>query len=198
MRCRSCSRGWQDAFARPFVDYMDAIACGACAGRRRHSGDGRASLRRRRRIDWPRFVDSERSRVRLANARERNRTGDSTHGFRQLRRTKRCSARIKTWPNYFAAKVGFRNHWHAACYHARSPEGDTLALTHPRRGHPVPARSASKVYAMKDRCIHAACGCSEKVECHTEGNHHLLVSRIYVPVGRWRRLQHHRCAERPA
>ena len=22
--------------------------------------------------------------------------------------------RVKTWRNYFAAKVGFRNHWHAA------------------------------------------------------------------------------------
>ena len=36
-------------------------------------------------------------------------------------------ARIKAWPNYFAAKVGFRNHWYAACFSREIPEGDTLA-----------------------------------------------------------------------
>lgn len=77
-------------------------------------------------------------------------------------------SRVKTWRNYFAAKVGFRNHWYAACFSRELPEGETLA----RRilGEDVLFRRIrGKVYAMRDRCIHRGVRLSEKVECHTEG-----------------------------
>jgi carbazole 1,9a-dioxygenase terminal dioxygenase component len=76
--------------------------------------------------------------------------------------------RIKAWPNYFAAKVGFRNHWYAACFSREIREGDTLA----RRilGEDILFRRIrGTVYAIKDRCIHRGVRLSEKVECHTEG-----------------------------
>ena len=77
-------------------------------------------------------------------------------------------ARIKAWPNYFAAKVGFRNHWYAACFSREIPEGDTLV----RRilGEDILFRRIrGQVHAIKDRCIHRGVRFSEKVECHTEG-----------------------------
>ena len=77
-------------------------------------------------------------------------------------------ARIKAWPNYFAAKVGFRNHWYAACFAREIREGDTLA----RRilGEDILFRRIrGTVYAIRDRCIHRGVRLSEKVECHTEG-----------------------------
>lgn len=77
-------------------------------------------------------------------------------------------SRVKTWRNYFAAKVGFRNHWYAAAFSREIPEGDTLA----RRilGEEILFRRIrGKVYAIRDRCIHRGVKLSDKVECHTEG-----------------------------
>jgi carbazole 1,9a-dioxygenase terminal dioxygenase component len=77
-------------------------------------------------------------------------------------------SRVKAWRNYFAAKVGFRNHWYAACFSREVPEGETIV----RRmlGEDILFRRIrGTVYAMKDRCIHRGVRLSEKVECHTEG-----------------------------
>ena len=77
-------------------------------------------------------------------------------------------ARIKAWPNYFAAKVGFRNHWYAACFAREIPEGDTI--TRRILGEDILFRRIrGQVHAIKDRCIHRGVRLSEKVECHTEG-----------------------------
>jgi len=35
-------------------------------------------------------------------------------------------SRVKTWRDYFAAKVGFKNHWYPACFSRELAEGDTL------------------------------------------------------------------------
>ncbi len=77
-------------------------------------------------------------------------------------------SRIKTWRNYFAAKVGFRNHWYAACFAHELPEGETLARK--ILGEDILFRRIKgRVYAMKDRCIHRGVRFSEKVECHSAG-----------------------------
>jgi len=76
--------------------------------------------------------------------------------------------RVKTWRNYFAAKVGFRNHWYAACYSRELAAGDFLART--ILGEDILfRRTGGKVYAVKNRCIHRGVRFSEKPECHTEG-----------------------------
>ena len=77
-------------------------------------------------------------------------------------------SRIKSWRNYFAAKVGFRNHWYVACFSRDIAEGATLARK--ILGEDILFRRIrGKVYAIKDRCIHRGVRFSEKVECHTEG-----------------------------
>ncbi len=76
--------------------------------------------------------------------------------------------RIKSWRNYFAAKVGFRNHWYAAAFAHEIPEGQTLARK--ILGEDILFRRIQgRVHAMKDRCIHRGVRLSEKVECHTAG-----------------------------
>lgn len=76
--------------------------------------------------------------------------------------------RIKTWRNYFAAKVGFRNHWYAAAFSAEITEGGSLART--ILGEDILFRRVGdKVYAMKNRCLHRGVRFSDKVECHTPG-----------------------------
>ena len=77
-------------------------------------------------------------------------------------------SRIKTWRNYFAAKLGFRNHWYAACFADEIPEGETIARK--ILGEDIIFRRIKgRVHAMKDRCIHRGVRFSEKVECHTPG-----------------------------
>ena len=76
--------------------------------------------------------------------------------------------RVKHWRTYFAAKVGFRNHWYAACYSRELPEGEFMART--ILGEDILFRRVrGKVYALKNRCIHRGVRFSEKPECHTEG-----------------------------
>jgi carbazole 1,9a-dioxygenase terminal dioxygenase component len=76
-------------------------------------------------------------------------------------------SRVKSWRDYFAAKVGFKNHWYAACFSRELPEGETLTRT--MLGENLLLRRIrGKVYAMKDRCIHRGVRLSEKVECHTD------------------------------
>lgn len=76
--------------------------------------------------------------------------------------------RIKYWRTYFAAKVGFRNHWYVAGFGHELREGDFLARK--ILGEDIIFRRISgKVYAMKDRCIHRGIRLSDKPECHTPG-----------------------------
>ena len=76
--------------------------------------------------------------------------------------------RVKTWRNYFAAKVGFRNHWYAAYYSRELREGEVQARK--ILGEDILFRRIrGRVFAMKDRCIHRGVRFSEKPECHTEG-----------------------------
>lgn len=76
--------------------------------------------------------------------------------------------RIKHWRNYFAAKVGFRNHWYVAAFADELPEGGFLARK--ILGEDIIFRRiAGKVYGMKDRCIHRGIRLSDKPECHTPG-----------------------------
>jgi carbazole 1,9a-dioxygenase terminal dioxygenase component len=77
-------------------------------------------------------------------------------------------ARVKTWRNYLAAKVGFRNHWYAAFYSRELGEGEFLARV--ILGEDVLFRRVGgKVHAVKNRCIHRGVRFSEKPECHTPG-----------------------------
>lgn len=76
-------------------------------------------------------------------------------------------SRVKTWRDYLAAKVGFKNHWYAGCFSREIREGETLVRV--LLGERILMRRIKgKVYAMKDRCIHRGVRFSEKVECHTD------------------------------
>lgn len=76
-------------------------------------------------------------------------------------------SRVKTWREYFAAKVGFKNHWYAACFSRELREGETI--TRKMLGEDILFRRIrGRVFAMKDRCIHRGVRFSEKVECHTD------------------------------
>jgi carbazole 1,9a-dioxygenase terminal dioxygenase component len=75
-------------------------------------------------------------------------------------------ANKKSWREYFAAKMGFRNHWYAACFSHEIREGDVL----PRMiaGEEVLLRRVNGVVlGIHDRCIHRGIKLSDKVECHT-------------------------------
>jgi len=72
----------------------------------------------------------------------------------------------KSWRDYFAAKVGFRNHWYVACFSSEIPEGKVVARK--ILGEEMLLRRVGgKVHAMKDRCIHRGVKFSDKIECHT-------------------------------
>jgi carbazole 1,9a-dioxygenase terminal dioxygenase component len=76
-------------------------------------------------------------------------------------------SRVKVWRDYYAAKVGFKNHWYAACFSRELRDGETITRT--ILGENILFRRIrGQVYAMKDRCIHRGVQLSEKVECHTE------------------------------
>jgi carbazole 1,9a-dioxygenase len=72
----------------------------------------------------------------------------------------------KSWRDYFAAKLGFRNHWYAACLSREITEGAVVART--MLGEEILLRRINgKVYAIADRCIHRGVKLSDKIECHT-------------------------------
>ncbi|HLY55763.1 MAG TPA: Rieske 2Fe-2S domain-containing protein [Stellaceae bacterium] len=74
---------------------------------------------------------------------------------------------VKAWRDYFAAKVGFKNHWYVAAFSRELAEGDTLTCT--VLGEKLLMRRIrGKVYAMKDRCIHRGVKLSQKVDCYTD------------------------------
>ena len=75
---------------------------------------------------------------------------------------------VKVWRDYFAAKVGFKNHWYVACFSRELAEGDTITRT-VLGENLLLRRIRGKVYAMKDRCIHRGVKLSEKVDCYTDG-----------------------------
>jgi carbazole 1,9a-dioxygenase terminal dioxygenase component len=74
---------------------------------------------------------------------------------------------VKTWSEYYRAKVGFRNYWYAACLSTEIADGDWLART--ILGEEILFRRINgKVHAIKDRCIHRGVKLSNRVECHTD------------------------------
>ena len=104
--------------------------------------------------------------------------------------------RVKTWRNYFAAKVGFRNHWYAASYSRELREGEVQARK--ILGEDILFRRIrGRVFAMKDRCITAA-STSRNARVPHRGNDQLLVPRLHVPLGGRSSLQHHWSARQPA
>jgi carbazole 1,9a-dioxygenase terminal dioxygenase component len=77
-------------------------------------------------------------------------------------------ANVKSWRTYFAAKLGFRNHWYVAGLATEFAEGEPLARK--ILGEDILFRRIDgRVYAMHDRCIHRGVKLSDKVECHTKG-----------------------------
>lgn len=75
-------------------------------------------------------------------------------------------ANKRSWKDYFAAKLGFRNYWYVACFSSEIAEGEVVTRTILGEGMLL-RRIGGKVYAMRDRCIHRGVKLSEKVECHT-------------------------------
>lgn len=73
----------------------------------------------------------------------------------------------RSWRDYFAAKLGFRNHWYVACFSREIPEGAVVARTIMGEGILL-RRIDGRVYAIRDRCIHRGVKLSDKVECHTK------------------------------
>ncbi|WP_114951578.1 Rieske 2Fe-2S domain-containing protein [Sphingosinicella terrae] len=71
----------------------------------------------------------------------------------------------KSWKEYFAAKLGFRNHWYVACFSREIAEGEVLARKIMGEGILL-RRINGKVHAIRDRCIHRGVKLSDKVECH--------------------------------
>jgi carbazole 1,9a-dioxygenase terminal dioxygenase component len=74
--------------------------------------------------------------------------------------------RVPRWRNYLAAKLGFRNHWYPVRFSREVPEnvvvpvkllGENILLK----------RVNSRVYGIKDRCIHRGVRFSHKIECYT-------------------------------
>ncbi len=77
-------------------------------------------------------------------------------------------AKKKSWRDYFAAKMGFRNHWYVACMSRELREGEVLART--LLGEEILLRRIEgEVFAIRDRCIHRGVKLSDKIECHTAG-----------------------------
>lgn len=75
-------------------------------------------------------------------------------------------ANKKSWRAYFAAKMGFRNHWQVAAMSHEIREGNVLARI--IMGEEIILRRVNgEIFAMHDRCIHRGVKLSDKVECHT-------------------------------
>ena len=77
-------------------------------------------------------------------------------------------SRVPRWRNYFAAKLGFRNHWYPIRFSRDVAEnivvqakllGESILLK----------RIDGKVYAIRDRCIHRGVRLSQKIECYSRG-----------------------------
>ncbi|WP_068076650.1 Rieske 2Fe-2S domain-containing protein [Novosphingobium lentum] len=74
--------------------------------------------------------------------------------------------RKTSWQPYFAAKLGFRDHWYVACFSHELGEGAVVLRQIMGEGILL-RRIDGAVYAIRDRCIHRGVRLSEKVECHT-------------------------------
>ena len=73
---------------------------------------------------------------------------------------------VRSWSDYYKAKIGFRNYWYAAAMSSEITDGDHLART--LLGEEILFRRiGGKVFAMKDRCIHRGIKLSDNVQCHT-------------------------------
>jgi len=75
--------------------------------------------------------------------------------------------KVPRWRDYFAAKLGFRNHWYPIRMSRDIPEGQVVEVT--LCGEDIILkRIDGKVHAMKNRCIHRGVKFTEKVECYTK------------------------------
>lgn len=74
--------------------------------------------------------------------------------------------KVPRWRGYLEAKLGFRNHWYAVRLSGDVGEGQIEKVT--LAGENILLkRINSKVYAIRDRCIHRGIPFSQKPECYT-------------------------------
>ncbi|ODV42422.1 carbazole dioxygenase [Cupriavidus sp. UYMMa02A] len=74
--------------------------------------------------------------------------------------------RVPKWRDYYAAKLGFRNHWYPVRLSSELGEGQVIAAT--LCGvELLLKRVDGVVFALRDRCIHRGVKFSDKVECYT-------------------------------
>jgi Phenylpropionate dioxygenase and related ring-hydroxylating dioxygenases, large terminal subunit len=75
--------------------------------------------------------------------------------------------RIRSWREYYEAKLGFRNHWYPTLKSDEVEEGKPVKFF--LAGEPLLInRIDGKIYVMKDRCLHRGVPLSRKVECYTK------------------------------
>jgi carbazole 1,9a-dioxygenase len=75
--------------------------------------------------------------------------------------------RAPAWRNYFAAKLGFRNHWYPIKFSDALIEGEAVPVLLCGE-HILLKRIDGEVHALKDRCLHRGVRFSEKIECYTK------------------------------
>ena len=76
-------------------------------------------------------------------------------------------AKIRDWRPYFEAKLGFRDHWYAACFSHELAEDGVFTVT--LLGEDLLIRRTELgVFAIRDRCLHRGVKLSKKVECYTQ------------------------------
>ena len=74
--------------------------------------------------------------------------------------------KVPRWRNYFAAKLGFRNHWYPIRF-SREVEENIVVSVKLLGEDILLKRIDGKVHAIRDRCVHRGVKLSKKVECHT-------------------------------
>jgi carbazole 1,9a-dioxygenase terminal dioxygenase component len=75
--------------------------------------------------------------------------------------------RVPGWRNYFAAKLGFRNHWYPIRFARDLAEGQVLEAR--LCGENILLkRIDGRVFAIRDRCIHRGVRLSARIECYTK------------------------------
>lgn len=76
--------------------------------------------------------------------------------------------RVKQWPHYVEAKLGFRNHWYPTFLSKELREGEPQAIR-VLGDRILFNRIDGRVYAIRDRCLHRGVPLSRKPECYTKG-----------------------------
>ena len=76
-------------------------------------------------------------------------------------------SRVPKWRDYYAAKVGYRNHWYPIRFSRDIEEGEVVQ-TLLCGENILLKRVDGKVWAIKNRCIHRGVRLDEKIECYTK------------------------------